>query len=124
MLVLVFLWVLMVFRILRILAGISQLIMMSGQKLQVKHRSKCTQELSPGSAPNKPAIQALAYRECLWHLGWPGLGCAALRVRIWVSQRTGMSWQHSGKWDILVLHMVGDALGSVGCFSILCQGVM
>lgn len=35
------------------------LVMMSGQKLQVKHRSKRMQELSPGSAPNKPAIQAL-----------------------------------------------------------------
>lgn len=58
-LVLEFLCCWMVFRILRILAEISQLVMMSGQKLQVKHMSKRTQELSPRSAPNKLAIQAL-----------------------------------------------------------------
>lgn len=82
----------MVFVILRILVGICQLVMMSGQKLQVKCRSKCTQKLSPGSAPRKPAIQALPYRECLCTWEWPRLGCASLRVRIWVSQRIGMSW--------------------------------
>lgn len=77
-LVLVFLCCLMMFEIRRILARISQLVMTSGQKLQVEHRSKCTQELSPGSAPNKPSIQALLLigNACgAW--GWPGLGCAA-----------------------------------------------
>lgn len=51
-----------------------------GHDVWVKHRSKRTQELSPGSTPNKPAIQALLLvgNTCgAW--GWPGLGCAALR---------------------------------------------
>lgn len=69
-------WIsLLVFGILRISAGISQLVKMSGQKLQVEHRSKCTQELSPGSAPSKPAVQGNA--SGTW--GRPGLECTALR---------------------------------------------
>lgn len=72
----------MVFGILKIAAGLSLSVIMSGQKLQVKRRSKCMQELSPGSALN-PAIQALLLigDVCgIW--AWPGLGCAALTVRI------------------------------------------
>lgn len=57
---------------LRLSSGISQLVKMSGQKLQVKQRSNCMQELSPSSALNKPAVQGNTW-------AWPGLKCAALR---------------------------------------------
>lgn len=80
----------LVFGILRISARISQLVKMSGQKLQVKRRNKCMQELSPGSAPNKPAVQGNAW-------GWPGLECAALRKdseNSGITEKDRLSWQH------------------------------
>ena len=81
--------------------------MRSGQKLQVKHRSKCTQELSPESAPNKPAIQALLLtgNGCgAW--GWPGLGCAALRED---SENLGFTEKDRTVLAALALRLMGHS---------------
>lgn len=80
---------LLVFGILRISAGTSQLVKMSGQKLQVEH-SKCKQGLSPGSAPNKPASKGMPW-------GWPALECAASRKaseNLGITEKDRLSWQH------------------------------
>lgn len=55
---------LVVFGILRTFAGMSQLVMMSEQKLQVKHRSKRWQELNPGSAPTNLPSQLAQVGMC------------------------------------------------------------
>lgn len=70
-----------------------QLVKMPGQKLQVKQRSKCMQELSPDSAPNKPIVQGNVGGT--W--GWPGLECAALRKtseNLGITEKDKLSWQH------------------------------
>lgn len=51
LLVLVFISYLMVFGIPRSSTEISQLVMMSQQRLRAKHSGKCMQDLSPASAP-------------------------------------------------------------------------
>lgn len=51
------------------------------------------QDLNPGSAHNKPAVQGNACGT--W--GWPGLECAALRTaseNLGITEKDRLSWQH------------------------------